>query len=275
MGNRLLPPVVVLLLTVGEFRKTWDLWSSWNEFSGTKNSWRPGILSRERAKVWNLEPAKPRSRECAKVWNLEPAKPGSRERVKVWNLEPSKPWSRERVKSHELRESVKFGNLPKVKFGSHGARRFSEREDSRTSKKQSQRRCLKKFGFSVWTSGKIVNVWDEKDMHVCVHIGNILRARGCFRNVKVPSSPYKRGREGTCKWIHIFGGLSSLWEILSLLLRHLCVWTCSLLSLTCSGILSEFSDTPNINLIWSWDAQVIERKVVGVVSKGGGGSESM
>jgi hypothetical protein len=46
---------------------------------------------------------------------------------------------------------------------------------------------------------------DEKDILVCVHIRNILGARGRFRNVKVPSSPYKRGREGTCKWIQTFG----------------------------------------------------------------------
>jgi hypothetical protein len=45
-------------------------------------------------------------------------------------------------------------------------------------------------------------MWDEKDILVCVHIRNILRARGCFRNVKVTSSPYKRRREGTCKFIH-------------------------------------------------------------------------
>jgi predicted RNA binding protein YcfA (HicA-like mRNA interferase family) len=97
------------------------------------------------------------------------------------------------LQSHELRESVKFRNLLKVKFGSHGARRFPERGDSRTSKKQSQKRRLKKSGVSVWTSGRLVNLWDEKDIHVCVHIRNILRARRCFRNVKVPSSPYKRG----------------------------------------------------------------------------------
>jgi hypothetical protein len=48
---------------------------------------------------------------------------------------------------------------------------------------------------------------DEKDILVCVHIRNILRARGCFGNVKVPSSPYKRGREGTCKRFQIF------WEL--------------------------------------------------------------
>jgi hypothetical protein len=61
----------------------------------------------------------------------------------------------------------------------------------------------------VWTSGRLVNVWDVIDIHVHVHTMNILWARGCFRNVKVPSSPYKRGREGTCKRINNFWGLSS------------------------------------------------------------------
>jgi hypothetical protein len=46
-----------------------------------------------------------------------------------------------------------------------------------------------------------------KDILVCVHIRNILRARGCYRHVKVPSSPYKRGRKGTCKRIQTFLGL--------------------------------------------------------------------
>jgi hypothetical protein len=48
-------------------------------------------------------------------------------------------------------------------------------------------------------------VCNGKDVLVCVQIRNILGARGCFRNVKVPSSPYKRGREDTCKRIHNFG----------------------------------------------------------------------
>jgi hypothetical protein len=45
--------------------------------------------------------------------------------------------------------------------------------------------------------------------------------RGYFRNVKVPSSPYKRGREVPCKRIHNFWAKSSLWEILYLLFREL------------------------------------------------------
>jgi hypothetical protein len=54
---------------------------------------------------------------------------------------------------------------------------------------------------------------DEKDILVCVHIRNILRARGCFRNVKVPSPPYKRGREGTCKRIQILEFVQSAGRI--------------------------------------------------------------
>jgi hypothetical protein len=207
------------------------------------------------AKIGNLEPAKPRSRELAKNGNLELAKLRSHERADIWNLEPVKLRSRElaKTRSHEPaksrnRESAKFGNLPELKFGSHGARRFPERGDSRISKKQSQRRRLKKSGFGVWTSGRLVNIWDVKDIHVHVHTRNILWVQGCFRNVKVSSSPspYKRGREGTCKGIPNFWGLSSLWEILCLLLGHCCTGTCLLYFLSCSGIPSEFSDAPNI-----------------------------
>jgi hypothetical protein len=77
-------------------------------------------------------------------------------------------------------------------------------------KKQSQSYRPKKSGFRVWTSGRLVNMWDEKDIVVCVHIRNILWARGRFRNVKVPSAPYKRGREGTCKWIQTFGTCAAI-----------------------------------------------------------------
>jgi hypothetical protein len=148
------------------------------------------------------------------------------------------------LRSHELRESAKFGNMLEDEFGNHGAWRFPEREHSRTSKKQSQSCRLKKSGFNVWTSGRLVNVWDVKDICVCVHTRNILWVQGYCRNVKVPSSPYKRGREGMCKRIHNFGNLSSLQEILSLPPRRHCTWTCLLFSLTCLGILSGFSDTP-------------------------------
>jgi hypothetical protein len=51
---------------------------------------------------------------------------------------------------------------------------------------------------------------DEKDILVCVHTRNILRARGCYRYVKVPSSPYKRGSKGTRKRIQTFWNLCYL-----------------------------------------------------------------
>jgi hypothetical protein len=132
--------------------------------------------SRELAMIWNLEPAKSWSRELVIIWSLEPAEPRSREHATVWNLEPAK--------SRTSGDGI-FGNLSEVWFGGH------EQGNSRTSKKQSQSCRLKKSEFRVWTSGRLVNVWDEKDIHVCVHIRNILWVQGCFRNVKVPSSPYK------------------------------------------------------------------------------------
>jgi hypothetical protein len=58
---------------------------------------------------------------------------------------------------------------------------------------------------------------------MCVHIRNILRAQGRYRNVKVPSSPYKRGREGTCKRIQTFLGLVLFAESISDSLRPNCV----------------------------------------------------
>jgi hypothetical protein len=108
------------------------------------------------------------------------------------------------------------------------------REIHEPMKKQSQSCRPKKSGFWVWTGGKLVNMLDEKDILVCVHTRNILRARGCFRNVKVLSSPYKRGREGTCKRIQIFGNLCNLLgESLSLSALTLCVSVLRTLSLSC------------------------------------------
>jgi hypothetical protein len=102
-----------------------------------------------------------------------------------------------------------------------------------SAKKQSQSCRPKKSGFWVWTGGRLVNMLDEKDIFVCVHIKNILWVRGRFRNVKVPSSPYKRGREGTCKRTQIFGTCAIVREIHCLPSSLHCVWTCEELSLSC------------------------------------------
>jgi hypothetical protein len=149
-----------------------------------------------------------------------------------------KKWSREHAEARNLELAVArtskggwFGNLSGTQFGSHAWRHSRTDEEVKAdsgiycgpssgvtyedihepSKKQSQSCCPKKSGFWVWTSGRLVNVLDEKDILVCVHIRNILWAWGCFRNVKVPSSPYKRGREGTCKRIQIFGTCAICW----------------------------------------------------------------
>jgi hypothetical protein len=124
----------------------------------------------------------------------------------------------------------RFGNLSETQFGSHARRHARTDEEAKAdsgicrgpssgvtredihelTEKQSQSCCPKKSGFWVWTSGRFVNMLDEKDILVCVHTRNILWAWGCFGYVKVPSPPYKRGREGTCKRIQIFGNLCNL-----------------------------------------------------------------
>jgi hypothetical protein len=78
------------------------------------------------------------------LWNHEPAK--------IRNLGPAKLW----VQIPEIRES--------------------RRGSSEIRKKPSQRRYLEKSEFDVWTSGRLVNVWnqprksrDVKDIFVRVH----------------------------------------------------------------------------------------------------------
>jgi hypothetical protein len=153
--------------------------------------------------IWNLEPAKLRSRERAMILNLEPVKLRSCGLVKTGSHEPAEPRTSGVC---EIRES------PKGQVQESWRTKISrKRGDSRTSRKQSQRRHLRTSVFSIWTSGRLVNVWDLKDIRVCVHTRNILWVQGYFRNVKVPSSPYKRGCEGTCKRTHNFWDFSSLW----------------------------------------------------------------
>jgi hypothetical protein len=60
-------------------------------------------------------------------------------------------------------------------------------KSSEIGEKPSQRRYHKKFGFNVWTGGRLVNMWnqplksrDVKDIYVRVHIRNILWYEGIF-----------------------------------------------------------------------------------------------
>jgi hypothetical protein len=158
----------------------------------------------------SLEPVKPRIRECAKFGNLGLVKKWGHEHAEARSLELSMA---------RTSEDGRFGNLSRAKFGSHAREHARTSGEAKTNsgncwrpssgvsrediheprKKQSQSCCPKKSGFRVWTSGRFVNMLDEKDILVCVHTRNILLAWGWFRYVKVPSSPYKRGREGTCK----------------------------------------------------------------------------
>jgi hypothetical protein len=157
----------------------------------------------------NLESAKLRIRERANFRDLDSVKTRSHEHAEAWNLELAKA---------RTSEDSWFGNLSGIQFGSHVWR------NSRIRKEAKSKLSSKKSGFWVWTGGRLVNMLDEKDILVCIHIRNILWARGRFRNVKVPSSPYKRGCEGTCKRIQIFWNLCNRpGEPLSLSALTLCL----------------------------------------------------
>jgi hypothetical protein len=174
--------------------------------------------SREFTIFRSLEPVKPRIRECAGFENLDSARKWSHEHAEARNLELSMA---------RTSKNGRFGNLLRAEFGSQarGHPRTSGeakansgicwRPSSRVSREDIHEPgnllklicwscCPKKSRFRVWTSGRFVNMLDEKDNPVCVHTGNILRGQGCYRYVKVPSSPYKRGRKGTCKRIQTF-----------------------------------------------------------------------
>jgi hypothetical protein len=99
----------------------------------------------------------------------------------------------------------------------------------------------------VWTSGRFVTMLDEKDNPVCVHTRNIFWGWGCYRYVKVPSSPYKRGRKGTCKRIQTFLGLVQSAEGVAVSSHSNCVLerAKNSLSLTCvRGFIWIFRVTP-------------------------------
>jgi hypothetical protein len=105
-----------------------------------------------------LEVSELRTRDGSESWTYQALKSSNSWRLKVMNL-----------RSHELQESLTFENILENEFGNHGAWRLPEWEHSRTSKKQSQSSRLKKSRFNVWTSGRLVNVWDVKDICVCSH----------------------------------------------------------------------------------------------------------
>jgi hypothetical protein len=67
--------------------------------------------------------------------------------AKLWNHELVKFWNHEPVKLRN-RGSAKFGNLLNSKFGGYDVWRYSRIRDSETSKKPSQRRCLKSPGLT-------------------------------------------------------------------------------------------------------------------------------
>jgi hypothetical protein len=80
-------------------------------------------------------------------WNL--VKSGSRESTNFGNLTNS--WR------HEL---ANFGNIRESHIRKSWWMSICMNEAARINRRPSQRRHLKKSGFEVWTSGRLVNVWN-------------------------------------------------------------------------------------------------------------------
>jgi hypothetical protein len=164
-----------------------------------------------------------RGRKLTIFGSPEPVKPRIRECVKFEDLDSVKKWGHEHAEARSLELAMertsgdgRFENLSRTQFGSHARRHARTDEEAKAdsgtcrrlssgvtcgdihepAEKQSQSCCPKKSGFRVWTSGRFVSMLGEKDILLCVHTRNILWAWGCFRYVKVPSSPYKRGAQG-------------------------------------------------------------------------------
>jgi hypothetical protein len=181
--------------SVGEFRKTRHPRNvEFNEFLRYVFQ-RQGTCDFQES--WTCEALESRICDFRESWTCEASESRICDFWESWTCKASESWTRESQESR-IGEVTNFGGW-KIRESARSLFRKSRTGNSRTSGKQSQSCRPKKSGFGVWTSGKLVNIWYEKDILVCVHIRNILRARGCFRNVKVPSSPYKRGREGTWK----------------------------------------------------------------------------
>jgi hypothetical protein len=78
--------------------------------------------------------------------------------------------SRTKTCMNRRRSESRFGNPARAWFGNHTWRH------SRTDGEAKSKLLSQKSGFSVWTSGRFVNMLDEKDILVCVHTRNILWA---------------------------------------------------------------------------------------------------
>jgi hypothetical protein len=186
--------------------------------------------SREFAIFGSLETVKSRIRECAEFENLDLARRRSHEHAEARNLNCRRPELRRMtdsgicwrpcsgVRHVDMRKPAEKQG-PIQESVEDLVREFLARTFTNPGEKQSQSCSPKKSGFRVWTSGRFVNMLGGKDDLVCVHTGNILWGWGCCRHVKVPSSPYKRGRKGTCKRIQTFLELVLLAEGITVSLR--------------------------------------------------------
>jgi hypothetical protein len=177
--------------------------------------------SRKFANSGSLGPAKSQIRGCAEFGNFDSVKRRSHEHAEARNLNCW--WS----------EFQRFSDSGIWWRPCSGLRRYDTHEPAGKRKplRESAEDLIQEFWAKTFTNHgrskvkvvvpkspgleceQVADLWickGGKDILMCVHIRNILRARGWYRNVKVPSSPYKRGRKGTCKRIQTFWDLCYL-----------------------------------------------------------------
>jgi hypothetical protein len=159
-------------------------------------SWtREALKSRtcETLESWTCEALKSRTCETLESWTCESLKSRTCKTLESWTCEALKSWTCETLESRtwevlksKVREDTESWTCETPESRIYEVRESTEvqiRESWRVKISMSERlvnqqeanskMLPRKFGFDVWTSGRLINVWDVKDVHVCVHIGNI------------------------------------------------------------------------------------------------------
>jgi hypothetical protein len=181
--------------SVGEFGKNLTpskrrvCWDSQNKFSSNVRKWQPNMASSRESVVhfrmietyevlesWTCEVLESWICEDLESWTCEAPKSRIYEALESWKCEDLESWTCEAPESGicEIRESseVQVRRLWCMKIFTH--KRFGSQQEAKS------KTLPQKSGLNMWTSGRLVYVWnyprksrDVKGIHVHVHTGNI------------------------------------------------------------------------------------------------------
>jgi hypothetical protein len=111
-------------------------------------------------------------------WTCEASESRTRDFQESWACEVSESRTCDPRES-QTGEVTNFGGR-KIRESARSLFRKSRTGNSRTSGKQSQSCHPKKSGFGVWTSGRLVNMWDEKTFLYVFTLGIFFELEGVF-----------------------------------------------------------------------------------------------